>query len=179
MAAVPLSTPVQDSVSKIAEEVAVGEDLKFQRSWWRFERTVWIFFVALIVLDVAGAFGRGPMAHARIHSADGSLDVHYERVERSGTPSIMTVILGPAAVRDGVARLFVSNSLIDSLGAQRIIPEPASTVLGAAGLTYSFPATASPVVVRFELQPTGAGRFAFSVGLPDAAPLGAKVLVVP
>ena len=58
-----------DSVAKINEELAVGEDLGFQRRWWRFERGVWIFFVVVIILDVAGLFGRGPLAYASANSA--------------------------------------------------------------------------------------------------------------
>jgi len=48
--------PVQDSVSKVNDELAVGSDLEFQRRWWKFERGVWIFFILLIVLDVLGVF---------------------------------------------------------------------------------------------------------------------------
>jgi hypothetical protein len=98
--------PVQDSVSKINDEVAVGEDLRFQRRWWRFEKAVWTFFGVLVLLDLAGLFGRGPLAKAHKESADGALMVKYERVERFGTPSILTLHFGPTAVRDGVIRLW-------------------------------------------------------------------------
>jgi hypothetical protein len=83
--------PVTDSVPKINDEVAVGEDLEFQRSWWRFERCVWILFAVLVFLDVLGVFGRGPLAKAHAEAADGSMKIDYERVERFSTPSIMTV----------------------------------------------------------------------------------------
>ena len=59
MKAAPDSTqPVTDSVPKINDELAVGEDLAFQRRWWRFENAVWIFFALLVILDLIGAFGR-------------------------------------------------------------------------------------------------------------------------
>ena len=38
------SKPIADSVAKVDGEVAVGEDLEFQRKWWKFERATWIFF---------------------------------------------------------------------------------------------------------------------------------------
>jgi hypothetical protein len=110
--------PVHDSVARVNDELAVGSDLKFQRRWWKFERGVWIFFTLLIVLDVLGVFGRGPLAKARMRAGDGSVDVTWERVERHGTPSYMTVHFGPAAIRDGKVRLWVSESLIKELGNQ-------------------------------------------------------------
>src|ERR1700679_3032394 len=57
-----LSKPIDDSVAKVDGEVAVGEDLEFQRKWWKFERAVWLVFTLILVLTLAGAFGRGPRA---------------------------------------------------------------------------------------------------------------------
>ena len=77
MATNPLTKPVQDSVAKVNDEVAVGEDLDFQRKWWRFENAAWVFFTLIIILDLCGLFGRGPIAKAERHTADGTLDVKY------------------------------------------------------------------------------------------------------
>ncbi len=52
MAAKSFSQPVEESVSKVNDEIAVGEDLDFQRKWWRFEKFVWILFSLIIVLDL-------------------------------------------------------------------------------------------------------------------------------
>jgi hypothetical protein len=174
-----LEQPVSDTVARINNEIAVGEDLGFQRTWWRFERAVWLFFVLLIGLDLLGVFGRGPLAHAQLTASDGSIDVHYERVERTGTPSMLTVTLGESAVTDGSARLFVSDSVVSGLGAQRIVPQPASTVVSRDGLTYTFPMTSTPGVIRFELQPSSAGHYAFVVGVPGRPRLRGGVVVVP
>jgi hypothetical protein len=146
--------PVEDSVARVNEEVAVGEDLTFQRSWWRFERIVWIFFLLIIALDLAGAFGRGP--------------------------SIMSIQFDSGAVRAGYATLFVSDKLVSALGAQRIIPQPATTRLGSGGLTYSFPVTTTPSVVRIELEPSGPGRFPVEISAgSQAASVKTVVWVMP
>jgi hypothetical protein len=171
--------PVRDSIAQINHEVAVGEDLEFQRSWWKFERAIWVFFVLLIALDLAGVFGRGPLAHARMRTPSGALDVQYERVERTGTPSMMTVTFGPGAVSKGMAELYVGDSVVSGLGAQRIVPQPASTRVDGDGLTYTFPLSASHGVVRFELQPSSAGHYQFSISTPGAQPLHGSVIVVP
>ncbi len=92
--------PVVDSVPKVNDELAVGEDLEFQRKWWRFENAVWIFFALLILLDLLGVFGRGPLANARAETSDGSMQIQYERVERFSTPSLLTIRFGASAIRD-------------------------------------------------------------------------------
>jgi len=173
------SAPLTDSVAKINSEVAVGEDLAFQRRWWRFERVVWLFFVIVILLDLAGLFGRGPLAKAEMHSADGSIKVSYERIERTGTPSMLVVTLERSAFVDGVATLQVNDNVIGPLGAQRVIPQPASTVVGGGGLTYTFPGHDPPAQVRVELQPAGAGIYEIAINLLGQPPLKANVWVMP
>ena len=64
MATKSFSQPVEESVSKVNDEVEVGEDLDFQRKWWRFENFAWVIFSLIIVLDLCGVFGRGPVAKA-------------------------------------------------------------------------------------------------------------------
>ena len=179
MAEVGFSDPVTDSVAKVDNEVAVGEDLQFQEKWWRFERAAWIFFVLVILLDLAGLFGRGPLSKATKASADGTIDVHYERIARSGTPNIMWIAFGPQAIADGKVRLFVSNSIVEGLGNQRVVPSPESTVIGQGGLTYTFPASIQPATIEFALQPSGPGIYPFKIQVVGAAPVQEKIVVVP
>jgi hypothetical protein len=169
--------PVEDSISKINQELAVGEDLDFQRRWWRFERVVWYLFVALIFLDLAGVFGRGPLAKASVSSANHAIRASYERIERAGTPSMMTVTID--ATTDEAVQLFVSDAAIDGLGLQRVIPAPESTTIGDGGLTYRFPRGSLPAIVRFEFQPVGAGIYHLTIGSSHLAPIPVTIVVVP
>ena len=174
------TSPVLDSVPKINEEVAVGEDIAFQRRWWIFERIVWIFFAIILVMTLLGCFGRGYLAKAKLHSTDDGIVAKFDRVQRTGTPSDMTVVLGNNAVRNGEARLFVSESLINKLGAQRISPAPEKTFIGDKGLTYVFPALQTPATVIFSLEPSGPGKFPFTLTLPDSqSTVQAEIYVVP
>jgi hypothetical protein len=179
MATKPLTKPVQDSVAKVNDEVAVGEDLDFQRKWWRFENAAWVFFTLIIILDLAGLFGRGPIAKAERRTADGTIDVKYERIERTDSPSIMTIAFGPSAIQDGKIQLYVSDSLVKPLGTQRVIPAPQDTVIGEGGLTYTFPATKPPASVDLALQPSGPGIYDFTINVVGAQPVHAKIVVVP
>ena len=176
---VQFAKPVEDSVPKVDNEVAVGEDLDFQERWWKFERIVWTAFVFILLLDVSGLLGRGPLAHTRVSSADQILNLKYDRVQRTGTPSMLDVTFGPSAIHDGTVKLFVSESLVKQLGSQRVNPQPADTVLGHGGLTYTFPASEPPATVQFELQPPGPGIHHFTVQVPGAQAVEAQVVVVP
>jgi hypothetical protein len=167
----PVSKPVEDSVAKVNDEVAVGEDLDFQRKWWRFENAAWVVFTLIIVLDLAGLFGRGPIAKAERRSADGTIDIKYER--------ILTVQFAQSAIQDGKIKLYVSESMVKELGTQRVIPAPLDTVVGDAGLTYTFSASKPPATVDLALEPAGPGIYDFAIGVAGAQPVHARVLVVP
>lgn len=168
-----------ESVAKVNDEVAVGEDLEFQRKWWRFENVVWIFFGLIIVLDLAGVFGRGPLAKAEHRMSDGTMEVKYERIERTDSPSIMTIHFGQSAIADGKIRLFISQTLVEGLGTQRVVPAPLSTEVGRGGLTYTFPASKAPASVALALEPAAPGAYNFSLGVVGAEQFHAKIFVVP
>jgi hypothetical protein len=175
----PSTTPVSQYTPKVNNEIEVGEDLGFQRKWWRFENSVWIFFTLVIVLDLAGLFGRGPIAKAERRAADGTIDLKYERIERTDSPSIFTIDFGPSAIHDGKIKLFISESLVKGLGTQRVVPAPTEAAVGEGGLTYTFPASKPPATVDLALQPLGPGLYQFTIGVVNAQPIQAKVFVVP
>lgn len=174
---VPFRQPVEDSVPKISDEVAVGEDLEFQRKWWKFERSMWWVIAIVLAMNFAGVFGRGPVAHARV--SNDALIVKYDRVERTGTPSILEVQFQPGTLEKGQVKLYVSQSVVEELGAQRVIPSPADTAVGKSGLIYTFAAEEPPGSVEFALQPAKAGIFHFSLGVPGSQPIRARVVVMP
>jgi hypothetical protein len=148
---------IEDSVAKIDDELAVGEDLAFQRRWWSFEKWVWRLFALIVLADLLGAFGRGPLANASKSTPDRALIVHYERIERFSTPSILEIHVSPSAVDHGEIRLWVSTSLVSRLGNQRIIPEPASSQIVKGGVVYTFASGSDPSLIAFALQPADAG----------------------
>jgi hypothetical protein len=133
----------------------------------------------IIVLDLSGFFGRGPFAKAERRTADGTIDVRYERIERTESPSIISIRFGQTAIVDGKIRLYISESLVQELGTQRIVPAPLTSEVGNGGLTYTFLASKPPASVDLALEPTGPGIFEFTIGVIGAEPLHAQVLVVP
>lgn len=171
--------PIEDSVPQVNNEVAVGSDLQFQRRWWVFERAIWILFTIIVIMDLCGFFGRGPMANARVRTTDGSIDLKYERVERFSTPSVMTVQFGPDAVKDGKVQLWVSDSLVKALGNQRVVPEPAQSAIGGGGFLYTFPANPGPASLEFGLEPIAAGIKHLEMRVPGHQELHLTVYVMP
>lgn len=179
MSTVTEEKAVGDDVPKVDGVVAVGEDLAFQRRWWRFERAIWIVFILILVADLAGLLGRGPLANASRQTSDSVLRVKYERVMRENTASIMTLLPADAAIHNGKLQIFVSDSLVKQFGAQRIIPQPETTTVGNGGLTYTFPATATPMTMQIELKPSFIGPHTFHIGIFGGEVITAKSLVLP
>ena len=175
----PWTTPVADTVPKVDGEVAVGEDIRFQRRWWMFERAIWAFFILLIGCDLAGAFGQGWLSKAKATVPDKSLSIDYERIARSGTPSTMVLHFGPSAIHDGQTRVFLSDSVVKDLGAIRIAPQPAASTIGEGGIAYTFLATTSPAQVEVQLQPAHPGRTSFRVAMPGQPAIVRQVFVMP
>ena len=179
MHAKPFKTTIDDSVPKVDDDIAVGEDIEFQRKWWRFETVVWSFFLLVLVADGLGLFGRGWLSKAEKHTADGSLTLHYEWVERAATPSIMSFDFGPAAIHDGAVKLYVSNSIVKELGPRRISPEPLRSEMVDGGIVYTFPGAGRNMVVQIALAPEFPGEDRFQVAVPGNNPIRGKVLIVP
>ena len=170
---------VGDDVPKVDGAVAVGEDLTFQRRWWKFERGIWIFFILVLVADLSGILGRGPLAKAERRSPDGSLMLKYERVQRENTASLLTILPGPGAIQGGKLQLFVSDRLLKQLGTQRVIPQPETSAVGNSGVTYTFAATQLPMTVQLELKPAQLGTQHFSVGVSGGQLVKAETFVLP
>lgn len=180
MAAPVRTKPVDDSVPKVGNELAVGEDLDFQHHWWRFEHLVWILFTVILALNLLGLFGRGPLVNKRLKTNDGAMMIEYEHIERFKTPSILTVHFGTAAVHDGKIQLWVSQSVVKSLGNQRIIPQPAASVISQNGILYTWLASDHPDSAQFALEPSSIGLQHFQLQLPTLGDeLEASVFVMP
>ncbi|MFL6447150.1 MAG: hypothetical protein ACJ746_05615 [Bryobacteraceae bacterium] len=171
--------PIEDSVAKVNDELAVGSDLEFQRRWESGERIIWIFLIIFLLLSLAGLFGRGPLAHAKIAAADGSMQVEYERFQRFGTPSVLTVTIDAQAIHNEHAQLWVSESLVRPLGNQRVIPQPDKSQIGNGGVLYTFPASKSPGFVEFQTQPSKVGASELKLRVPGHSELNLKIFVMP
>ena len=180
MATAAPTKPVEDTIAKVDDAVAVGEDLDFQRKWWRFSNIIWSFFLLILIGDLLGLFGRGVLAKAKAAPANQSFVLEYERIGRAGTPSIMTIHFTPEAVHDGKLQFFLSESVIKKLGAQRISPQPASSTLTSNGINYTFLSDGTgPAIVEISLSPTFPGPQNFNLHRADGSAVTGKIFVMP
>ena len=179
MAAAIRNSPVEDTVPMVNGEVAVGEDPEFQRKWWKFESAVFIMFTILVLLDLSGAFGRGPLAKAHKATSDGAMNVTYERIERTGTPSVLKVEFGNSAIEGNSIRLWANENLVTKLGNKQVAPQPAKSVIGDNGIHYTFDATNQPAAAVFSLQPSAPGVYDLTLRASTSSELHFKILVMP
>jgi hypothetical protein len=175
----PLAERVMDSIPRVDGAVAVGEDLDFQRRWWRFENAAWFFLALILFADALGLLGRGWLARADRVTKDGAVSVQYERVERAGTPSEMTLEFGPDAIHAGQIKVFVSETVVKELGAQRIIPQPAVSEISPGGITYTFPVTGSNAIAEISLEPSFPGIHHIVLRVSGSESVTARILVLP
>ena len=179
MVEAPKTEPVTDTVAKVNDELALGSNLAFQRKWWKFEKWAWVVLGIIIVADVLGCFGRGPLANAELNTPDRAVNLKYERIERFGTPSVLVIHFNSAAVENGQVKLWVSNSLVGDLGNQRVSPQPRQSVLSEDGILYTFDATEKASSVQFALQPGKPGIFHLAFRVPGHPALLPTVYVMP
>jgi hypothetical protein len=176
---IPYESQVEDSVPKIDNDIAVGEDLEFQRKWWRFEKIIWPILLLVVLIDLLGGLGRGWLSKTQRSTPDHAFIFDYERIERASTPSIMTLHFGSQATRGGHIVVHVSDSVVQRLGAQRVSPQPAVSALGNGGITYVFPSNGSPADAQIELQPSFPGLHQFRIQVEGSTPIEGTIAVLP
>ncbi|HEX3159523.1 MAG TPA: hypothetical protein VHQ45_13460 [Gemmatimonadaceae bacterium] len=162
-------------------ELQIDQDLDFQRREWRVQRLGWWVMGLVLVLALGGAFGRGPLAHATLGTPGGPLRVEYDRLARHGAKSELRLHLGPAAVSDGVARVWLDREWVDGADVEDIQPVPERVIVAGDRLVYEFQvgsATAASVI-RFALRPDAMWRRELRVGLTDGPTLAATQFVYP
>lgn len=117
---------------------AIEEDLRFQIRSWRLQRAGWVLGVVLIAAAVVGLFGNGPMSTATARSADGAVEVTYDRLARHGSPTRLNVDVHPALVGDGPVVIWLAREFLDGLEIEAVIPEPARVVDSERRTGYEF-----------------------------------------
>jgi hypothetical protein len=138
-------------------------DLDFERRWWRFERVIYWIQTALVVLAIAGLFGRGPLSAAHAASADRSVRVDYERLARFRTPTTLTVHVVGGTPSDSVVDVTIDGSIVGMEGVSHVTPEPRHVDASSTALRFTVARTSAndSVTIRIALEP---GR----VGMADA-----------
>lgn len=137
---------------KRVSSLQIEEDLGFHETSWRVARVTLTLLIAVMLATAIGAFGGGPLSHARALDSTGANRVEFERLLRFGASTRLRIHLGPA--RDGVATFTLDRVFVEAYQILRITPEPESASLIQEGVAYRFAVEpGSDAEVLLELQP--------------------------
>jgi hypothetical protein len=154
----------------------MAESTVFMRRNWQVQRAGWLLMALVVLLGLAGLFGRGPLTR-RNASAPG-LTLQYQRVLRlEATESLeFTLEARPA----GEAGLELDSGFMSRTEIERIIPEPREISVSPEGQRLSFPAAGTgPVAVRLLFVPKKLGRLRARFGTPGGTELPVSFFVLP
>ena len=147
----------------------VGEDIRFQRRVWRFQRIGWGGMALLILSGLAGVFGGGPLADASGRSADGAVLVDWERIERVGRDSELR--LRTVAPHVGPLELRLEGELAGEVELGRIEPEPAAEARAPERIWFRFdpppPGERAEIVLQLRSDRPGFVRGKLALGPSD------------
>ena len=136
--------------------------------------------VAFVGSALAGLMGRGPYSHDTVAPPGAGMAVDFEPVARAQTPTQITFHIRNETDATEM-RLFVSTTVVEPMGLERVIPQPLSSspVQGGLQLTFLVPPGARDAHVRLVVQPSGIGPITLDARLEDRAPVSWTQTVMP
>lgn len=139
-----------------------GQDLQFQRRFWRAERIAWVAYVLLLVAALLGLTGGGgPLSHANAETPYGTID--YPQVSRWQAADDLSVRFA-----GGASEVTLGEDFVELFAIESIQPQPDSATATADGIQYSFSSSAGGAVI-FNLRARRPAFFrAGAVRLGDA-----------
>jgi hypothetical protein len=165
-----------------AEGVPVSEeDFKrpaAQRRSWRIQRTAWMLMGILLVVALAGGLGQGPLSHALVRSADGRLEIRYDRIWRVNSPQTLDVRVDAGESKR--PSLLLDLPFLTKTTLERVTPAPEATQVGAAGHRLVFASSdGGPLFIRLQLSARALGRLRARLSAADGPPLLLDIIVLP
>lgn len=156
----------------------VREDMAQQRRAWRFERIGWAGLLLLIALTFAGLFSKGPLSQVSAHTADGALQVQYERFSRNGAQDDMVVT---ATGSPGQMRyLQLGGELLKGVSIEALHPEPAPLRSEGQDLVIPMQADSRGVATLYlTLRNNGVGLYRARLALIGGESLAIPKLIYP
>jgi hypothetical protein len=143
----------------------VAENMPHQRRVWIAERIGWAVVTLIVVLALAGVFGRGPLSAMTVASGDGSLTVEADRFQRNGARSMIRVAaLVPAG--ESAVSIRISREFFEHFNIEAMVPQAATAAPDGAGVQLSFPARGGDrAVVYLRVRAEGIGLMRSRIAL--------------
>ncbi|HUR23926.1 MAG TPA: hypothetical protein VMZ73_08660 [Acidimicrobiales bacterium] len=137
--------------------------------------------LAVVVAAAAGLFGNGLFSRATRTSADGNLEVAFQRFARSGGRTTLEVSVAPGSAQEGEVAVMVSRNYLSRFEIRQVTPEPDSTEPVGDSLAFVFKVgdDRSPLEVELDFMARSAGRLRGSVAIAGGPPLRFSQFVYP
>jgi hypothetical protein len=157
-------------------DLEIEQQLEVQEASWRLQRIGWVGMVLLLVVALAGGFGRGPWSRARV-GAPGGLEVDYGRFERRTQEARLVVRLGPQPA--GLVRLWIDGDYLARQPLQNMLPQPERMALSSGRLILDLRVSGDRPEIRIDTRPERFGRQRGRLGLLDGPEVAFEQFVYP
>jgi hypothetical protein len=154
-------------------ELEVGQDLQFEKRWWKIERAGWAAIALVLLAALLGFLGPGPLSKKTAGDRNGPLWLEYHRFERYQAPVELRLNVGPGAAKDKQVGLWINQEYIDAIQIDHVDPEPESVELANQRFVYTFKASELSAAgkIVFHFKPTTFGKTPAQIGLVNGAEL--------
>lgn len=144
----------------------IQEHMRWQRIEWRIERIGYVCLFTIVILGACGLFSKGVLSDRKVVSADGSLQVDYERFGRLDSDMAMTIRLKP---QQGRFTLAINGEEMDNFQIQSLQPQPQQAVSSknTLELSWASPGYRDGATVWIGLQAQKPGRYPVTVTLDN------------
>lgn len=156
----------------------VREDMRLQLHMWRLERVGWWLLILLVILSLLGLFSGGVLSKARAQNAEGDVAVEYQRFERRGAQSALSLQI--KAGGDGRAVVELDGDFLDGFRVEHIHPLPLESHSHGNGVRWVFRPDAEGIArVHLTLRPEGLGFVRNTLATPGSAPMRFSQFIYP
>lgn len=137
--------------------------------------------LGVVVAAMAGLFGNGLFSRAERATADGSVELAYQRFARTGGTTTLEVSVDRDAARGDEVEVAVSKEYLRRFRVRTVTPEPESTRARGTMVVFVFGRSdaASSLEVELDLEPQSVGRARGDVSVEDRPPLRLSQFVYP
>ena len=161
-------------------DLEIGIDQKFQQREWRMERIGWVIMLLIIAAGLLGLLG-GPGLLSSTSAVSGdSLEVNYERYLHLLEATSLELRVVPEQGQDTI-RVWLSQSYLEDMLIEAIMPEPENVQTGADRTIFSF-ALAEPVQemrINFQVSADRPGSKAGAAGIEGGQSIELSQVVYP
>lgn len=177
----PDSASYERELPEVSNDLTEGFDPEFEKKWWTAEHVSWLVMIIVLIAGLCGFLGRGAWSRRTIDASANGFTIKYERVVRYKTPTLIIVRFHPDAMQGQHLLLRISDTVVQQLGEQLVVPQPTASTVVPGGLLYSFPINNSgqPQQVSLGLEPATVGPVQIQLQIPGRPPFTRSVFALP